>query len=302
MVSNISILFSKEKKKLIRDKAYEITAKIVLKYGKKSPKIFTMDTINEFWDLPDISPPSPDYFLRYIKMPYVWWWINNKLTLDDKIWNSDFIHGLAKHGRIKWNKKKSPTLLFTNWNIENVIKHSPLKGDLGLHRWSYVPAFYLKHSKESISFMAGFFSVFLPHQKRGYCYAVASKSVTKLLRQWKIPVEIFGDKYVYISPIWPALLTPWMPESIRNQWMGLKKACKVRLYAPILWKTYVDNHFKKNGIPYLKAERTIYYEFQKDIGALKNLDLLRIETELIEVDNRIGEIVRKWGKNEIFIN
>jgi hypothetical protein len=298
-----AILSYSRKKRIIFDKACEVAAKIVLKYGKKTPAIFTTDTIRKFWDLPDVFPPSVGYFLSKIKMPVVWWWINNNLSLDDKIWNADFIHGVAQHGKINWYKHQSPTLWFSNLYIKNVIKDNPIQGHVSAQEWTCVPAFYLKYSKESISFMAGFFSVFVPHKKENKCYAVSNRSTMDLLKKWNIPIEKTGNKYIYLSPIWPALLTPWMPEHIRSKWFGLKKAYRVRLYAPILWKTHMGKEFRKNGIPYLKSRRTIFYEYKNDeVGALKYLDKLRVSMNLTELDNRIGEIIRKWGHNEVSIN
>ena len=80
-----------------------------------------------------------------------------------------------------------------------------------------------------------------------------------------------------------------------KKWLNIKKAFNVNIYAPILWKTYINNKFTVDGIPYLKARRSIYYEFKCDDGAMHRLDMLRVDKACTELDNRVRQVVKEWS-------
>ena len=128
------------------------------------------------------------------------------------------------------------------------------------------------------------------------------EKILPYFKSWGIPVEEkLEDRYL-TSPIWPALFVKHMPAELSDKWLNLKKACNANIYAPILWKTYMNNDFRADGIPYLKCRRRIYYEFKCAEGAMTRLNNMRVEKNLTILDNRIREIVKEWGRNEILVN
>jgi len=94
-----------------------------------------------------------------------------------------------------------------------------------------------------------------------------------------------------------------MPEEIADVWLNCDNPVCANLYAPILWKVYVNNNFPTNGIPYLKCRRWIYYNYKCEEGAMKKLEMLRLEKKMVELDLRVKEAVVFWynkskGKNQ----
>jgi hypothetical protein len=164
------------------------------------------------------------------------------------------------------------------------------------YTWKSVPAIYLPYDEESISYLAGFLAGGQPYTKNGVDYARYSEKFAEYIEYLGIPIEerVQGRRWILISPIWPALFTLRMPECIREVWTDLKNPCKSDFYAPILWKTYIDNNFAKNGIPYLQSRRTVFYKFKCEEGAMAVLDKFRVEKNLVALDYRVRDIVKCW--------
>lgn len=301
MPNHHTALFKKKHSERV-NKIYEAAAKICLKYGSlgnTSGLVYTTwfrieDYIREFWHGKDY--PSVNTFLKTVNVNELKWYIHNKIDINDRIWSSDFLFGLAKHGKIKWNARSFPSFGWDgNENVREVLNTCPFGGKHWKGtRWRYVPAFYLKHSEDSISFMAGLFSAGAIFRKDGICYALYRGRTIEYIEKWKIPIESRTDEYVLISPIWPALFSREMPQEISKKWLGLKKVSRYDEYCPILWKTYVGD-FIKGGIPYLQSRRSIFYKHRCEGGAMNKLERMRVEEGLVELDYRIRDIVKIWG-------
>jgi len=292
------------RKKLV-EQMHLTAAKIAVKYGVSGLKMreYTYDQIKEFWTFNDNYPTSASLALN-TNTATVKWYIYKKLKTTDEIWNSDFINGLATHGTLSFSKRKYPTLnWFWNKGIGEICQTSPFGGRVTLSggkagKWVQVPAFYIKHSKDTLSFVAGLMAGAKAWKHNGLCYARFRGSMKKLIEDLKIPIEYFSpsNKYFLISPIWPALFTLKMPEVARIKWLNIKNPCNADIYAPILWRTYINKRIRTKGIPYLKSERTISYDFNCEEGAMKRIEKLRVEKGLTELDNRVIEMVRMWSK------
>ena len=292
------------KKAIRQEHIYETASKIALKYGYRlTPQA---DHIREFWKY-DEPYPAPCIFYKNVKSSSVKWYIHNKITVDYPIWNSDFLYGLMSHCNIFWNPNGYPSCEWFNYTVTHVLKTCPFGGKIELaknkNQWLEVPALYLKYSTESISFMAGVMAGIQVLTKDNKKYGAFSEKILPYFKQWGIPVEEkYEDRYL-TSPIWPALFVKHMPSELSDKWLNLKKACNANIYAPILWKTYMNNGFRADGIPYLKCRRRIYYEFKCAEGAMTRLNNMRVEKNLTILDNRIREVVKEWGKtNEISVN
>lgn len=278
------------------EQMYLTIAKVALKYGHHARlKPYSRDKLVEFWDDPEIPRPSGSTFFHTIKLPTVKWFIYHKITLEDKIWNADFIHGFARNGKIKWNKKSYPTLhLYNNKSLNELILLSPFGGELNYRRWSYVPALYLKHSEESMSFLAGVLAGGNIVEINGEQFSGHKYWVKPLLTNLGIPIEretAFRTKEVFISPIWAAIMTLWMPEEVREKWTTLSKPFGTDEYCPILWKTYVSSKFPTKGIPYLRSRRHLYYKYQ----SIESIKRMRVSKGLTTLDNRFREVMHQWG-------
>jgi hypothetical protein len=274
-------------------RCYHIASQIILRHGAPNDA-YDQGEIDELWDYPEPSPSA--YFLREnIRMPVVKSFIHTYMESDDPIWNADFLHGVARNGKIVWSNYHFPTLLlYNNGNtIKELIRSCPFGGKLGkTNRWSLVPALYLKFSEHTIPFMAGVLAGATLEKKNGKDIAFFNRNTLGTLEKFGIPIEDrtrYGN--VVISPFWVALLSPWMPEVVCNKLKDVSKPIKSDIYAPVLWKTYFGSNFKRNGIPYLKSRRQIFYKYKS-----KELVRLRVEHGLTELDNRIKEVVKIWSK------
>jgi len=280
---------------------------------KDAKKYYKQENLEKFWPDKNSIPPSPMFIRRHVTMDNIKWYIHNRLNylehFKDDIWNADFLHGLARHGQIKWLKNDYPSIKWTNNGVSSsaidIIKSCPFAGLKRGREWKDVSALYLKYSSDSISYMAGFLSVAVMfrifHAGLGFkTYAKFSEEALPLLNQWKIPIEYHNLRRVFISPFWIALLSPWMPENIGKKWFEVKKSNESLKYAVILWNTYIDNHFKSKGLPYLKSERQVYSDYvNEELGAIKYIERLRVESGLVELDSRFKDIVRFWhNKNK----
>jgi hypothetical protein len=286
-------------------------ALIALKYGEMGNNRtgYSHDRIVEFWEH-GTPYPSKNDFEKYAKVPQIKWYIHNKVNnvlQDDGLWSSDFLHGLLSHGKISWNKRRYPSFeWFNNSVITKLLRSCPFSGRILECKcdnqikaeWSGVPALYLPYSVDGIDFMTGAMCGLKLAIKDGQEYAQMTKRAVSYFKKWGIPIEKEQGPSYFISPMWPALFAPRMPNDIGKTWTNLKHACNVNLYAPVLWKTYVNNEFPVKGIPYLKSRRTIFYQFGKEEGAMGKIERLRVDCGLTELDNRIGAIVKEWKTHD----
>ena len=295
---------------ILQDRIYKTAAQIAIKYGHMgtSGKFYNHDFIREFWKY-DAPYPSFKYFMTHVKLPSIKWYIHNKITVEHPIWNANFLHGVVSHCLINWNEKEFASCEWhNNREMTDLIISSPFGGrivrpeNIQRHKWVNVPALHLAHLPDSVSFMAGIMAGVRIIEHNGLNYGVFSKRVLHHFKKWGIPIEEtlnkgYRTKYL-ISPIWPALFVKYMPPEHYYKWINLQNPYNANIYAPILWKTYIDNYFAVNGIPYLKSRRMIYYEFDCEEGSMKRLNKLRVEKNLTELDNRIRYIVKEWGELE----
>ena len=302
----MSSKFSSKKAKYPQDKVFEVASKIAIKYGGFGNRYINLnqDRINEFWGN-ETNCPSWEYVQRRVSVKTVKWYIYHKMGFQHEIWTSDFLHGLMTHGEIRWNMIDFPSFKWrSNEGLLNLLQYrSPFGGKVrskkrhpSVHIWINVPALYLKHSKESLEYVAGIMSGAELFTDNGYHYAKFSPVVKPHLEKLGIPVDYTGKRFILISPIWPALFTPKMPLELREQWLHLKNPLKATMYAAILWKTYMDSTFPPKAIPYLRSTRSLFYEFECKEGAMRKIDLLRVETGLSSLGPQVKEMVKLWSE------
>ena len=294
---------------------YELAAKLAIKYGSacnNDDGLYTDRQIGEFWKLKAIAP-TPASLRHQAQVQQVKWFIVNHLMYDDGVWNGDFLHGIATVGSLEIHKHRYPSLIwFANNAVEDLVNMSPFGGTKNRnfahhdktqrHIWSYVPAFYLKHSKDSIRFMAGVFAtgqLFTPDEEKKI-FVKYNGGTIKYIKEYGIPIEYENSSYVLISPIWPALFANYMPKKLGKQWLRLNGE-KTELYAALLWKTFVGNDFKSKAIPYLKSRRWVFYAFRKETNGktLKYLKDLILRYGIPSLDRRIRKVVQEASANNI---
>ena len=290
-----------------QDRILRTASQIVLKYGATGVNRlgYSDERVREFWDYDD-DIPTYLYFKKHIKHPNVKWYIHNKIKTENTIWSADFLHGLMAHCKVIWNKRCFPSCQWNNnTEITELLQNCPYGGrivkpeNLARHRWVNVPALYLKFDDTSISFVAGLMSGLKMVQWRGNSYAMFYKRALPYFEKLGIPIEFTCGQDAYmISPFWPALFVEHMPSEMYHKWTEAKKPYNADVYAAILWKTYIDNNFVGSRIPYLKGRRSIYYDFENEEGAMKNLERLRVEKKLTELDDRIKNVIKEWSENE----
>ena len=72
------------------------------------------------------------------------------------------------------------------------------------------------------------------------------------------------------------------------------------LYGPFLWRHYVNILFLRDGLPFLKSRRSIFYHLKEkypDEPAMKVLERIGKANNLFSLDRRIGETVVRWANN-----
>jgi len=279
-----------------------VVSEIILFNGRKG---ITQDSFEQKWNYEDY-PPSISKVHRLVKYKHIKWYIRNHVTIDDKIWNGNFIHGLSTCGRIKWHKSTFPSLLWTsNQSLVDLLSECPFYGSIkeykneasmsALYKWSNVPALYLPYDEKSISFMAGVLGTGTIIEKNGEIYANYSRLTLPYLLKFGIPIEYSSPNNIYnlISPIWPAILTDYMPISCKK-WLDIKHGGhKSEMYAPILWRMYVSNDIKRGGIPYLNSRRWVYNHF----GTIDNTEQQWLKLGLSQLDSRFRNAIRSSLKN-----
>lgn len=280
--------------------AYEVCARICIKYGGAKENL-SQDNITSFWEIDD-KVPSAITLRVAISVPKLKWFIHNNINVEDGVWNADFVHGLTKNLNVRWNSRRFPSVRWANNKyLSTVIADSKFGGPLtetmtGIYpyyTWIGVAALYMKHSEQSIEYLAGLLAAGKPVEHKGIHYAQYSSRIQAEISGLGIPIEPpFSKRYCLISPIWPALLSIRMPTKAKKCWGRNFKCPNAEDYAASLWYTYIGKEFKTNGIPFLKSRRTIYYRHKNE----KNIEKLRLAKSLILLDNRIGKVVQEWGK------
>jgi hypothetical protein len=261
--------------------------------------------IYKHWDEESV-PPSFETLRHDITVPNIKWYIRNHLVFKHEVWTPDFLIGLTRCGEIKWHRRKFPNFRWRyNDRIAPLLRNSPFGGvvkepedERTYSFWIGAPALYLGHSEESLSYMAGVLATGRTIKFRGETYAKYDNRVLPYLHEFGIPIEHSSaqGRKVYISPIWAALLSPLMPEGCREYWCNVKKAVKAKEYAAILWTIYVDSDYKKDGIPYLQSRRTVYSKYKGTRGTVGTLKKLRVDNDLISLDDRFRECVHNWSR------
>jgi len=305
---------SDKEKSVRKERIYELIARLCLKYGPPGTSFskLTDKMVLQNWQYGD-PYPQIKWFRNILRVGNIKWYIKNKIEWKDPIWNGDFLQGLMLNGKIRWSRTDFPTFIwYHNKYIETILMSSPFGGKLAFfkgkklkgrkqeYKWCSVPAIYLSCDEYSISYLAGFLSGGQPYSMNGIDYIRYNQRLTKYMEFLGIPIEerLPKKNWILISPIWPALFTPKMPECIREIWMKFKNPCNAEIYAPILWKTYVNNNFSGGAIPYLMSRRSIYYKFKDDGGAMDILDRMRVDKNLVALDYRVREMVKRWYKEK----
>jgi len=290
-----------EYRKKYLNKVYEAASMIVIKYGGVGMKRnnFTTERLMEFWNH-DEPFPSKSFIIYAVRVNVIKWFIRHKIQWKDDIWNADFLQGMAAHGKIKWHITCFPSLYYDNENVTSLIKVCPFGGRLKRHGWHYVPSLYLAYSTDTPSYLAGVLACADIIEKDGFSYAKMDLSVKCWIDMAGIPIVFTGEDYFLISPIWGAIFTLKMPEEVRSRWLNIKRPYGTDFYAPILWKTYVSNTFPRNGLPYLRSQRKIYYDFEKANGEkgkiLKKIEMARVVGGMTMLSNAVRDIVKMWGE------
>ena len=307
MKSFFLIDYDHNKDSIYQDRMCMTAAKLALKYGKFGNRFLNCkeERIREFWDGED-DCPSFKYFQGNTKVSVVKWYIHERINVSEPIWNGSFIHGLISGGNVKWNERAFPSLFWTlNDDLLKLLKSCPFGGDLKVNNrnnrkysWLHVPALYLKFDEDSASFIAGVLASGTLYEKDKMVYAKYNLNQEKYLKRWHIPIEDNLDsKYVLISPIWPALFTRRMPEESKETWLDIYHPFGAKIYPPILWKTYANTEFPRNGIPYLRSRRWIFNNYKSEKGTMKTLERLRVEKNLTELDHNVRQMVHEWRDN-----
>ena len=260
---------------------------------------FTQDQIDARWNYSNISP-SVTSIRKKVSIKHIKWYIRNFITIEDDVWNGDFLAGLSTCGKVTWCMSGFPSFFWmSNESLMEVLNECPFSGKLKNHNlkyyWSNVPSLYLKSSEDTVSFMAGVLATGkLVHRSDGI-YASYSKKVLPYLERWGIPIEYQSPSKIYnlISPIWPSLFSRHMPKS-GEKWNNIKNGgVKSEIYAPILWRMFVSNKIPKLGIPYLRSRQWVY----QHLGKMESTEHMWLNMGLSQLDNRIKSIVQFLAKN-----
>jgi len=290
-------LIKKENKVEARRMAMcETASKICLYYGKP----YTEEHIAKFWNHNSYSP-SPEYLDNKILNKNMKWFLHEKINISEKVWNGSFLHGITISGKIETSVVNFPLFYwYGNKEIEEMLKECPYYAKSRSHTskkyhnvryWWLSASLCLKYDKRSISYLAGVLSTGRKYEENGEIYAVYNKNLESLFNSWKIPIEKKNYYFIFISPIWIALLTPWMPES-RKKWLNVK-SYKSEEYAFILWRVFIGKTIVTKGLPFLPSLRTFYYRYH----TMDNLEKKWVDYKLVELDPRFKEAVQKWGNN-----
>lgn len=278
----------------------EVAARLALKYGDPP---YTEEQIYDNWAF-DNFPPSNSYLQKTVKLKHVKWYLHYRYTdmnSVNSLWNTDFLQGICKAGKIKWNKNAYPSFSWHgNEPLLEIMKECPFYGKLKAinnkfkwyrRLWSDVPALCLSYSDKTPAFLAGVLATGQISYKNGMCYATYNKSSAQYIKKCGIPIEYEDPriKYSYISVIWPSLFESYMPEVFRK-WKGIKKAYKAHEYAAILWRIYINRDISNNTMPYLQSRRQLFYEYK----SVKELEKRIVVYDMLNLDDRIRTAVSNF--------
>ncbi len=296
----------------------DLLVKLIMAKGWKHDVIKNYSQIEaaNYWQFNGLIPTKIE--LGAIKSAHLLWYIRNNVPFQDPIWNGSFLNGLCRGGSIK-NPRRVSKLSFEWWNnksIFNLLKENPFAEQpvynpfKGRYNWSSI-SLGLEFDKKSMSYLAGVMACARPYihpgpeKKLWGTFASFPPKMMEDLKALKIPIEKHNKKRILISPVFPALLQPYMPPVARI-WGKVKNPYRGMVYSAVLWKTYGLFEFTKNAIPYLVSRRNIFYKFKTDeltkdtnitnikkgtngtngTGAMNRLDKLWVEYNLTELDSR----------------
>ena len=87
--------------------------------------------IRNYWN-DEWGSPS-EFFSSRFRTKNIKWYIHNFVKIEDQVWNSDFIHGLASGGTIHTSRVRWSTLIWhNNKSIEEILSETPF---YGTRRW-----------------------------------------------------------------------------------------------------------------------------------------------------------------------
>jgi hypothetical protein len=281
----------------------EVAAKIAIKYGAiRSNDPFRLSAyIEEFWTY-DRYPPTCYAYHCCVQRKHIKDYIRKYISVEHPIWNADFMYGLCRCGTIRENVYSFPSFYwYYNPNIVDILHSAPFWGrhfyyePKKFYGWCNSPSLCLEHKTDSISYMAGVLATGRHYVYRNQTYIQYTASIAKLLKQWHIPIEYQSakGKLVLVSPFWPALFAYKMPPKLRSYFAEIPNAAEVDVYSSILWYAYMGSDFKKEKIPYLKSRRSVLYQFQHPDGTLRNLEMLRVQKRLIDIDSRVKQAMKE---------
>lgn len=306
------MISKRNKEKYERKMEYcKIASQLALKYGalQGAPVIHSIHDkeVAEFWEGKYL--PAFRTIVLNTKVSNIKWYIRNFMEPTEPLWNGDFLLGISNVGVLNWNKSGFPTLKWRERKIVyDAFKSSPYGGKIERSRkvkrdgykcsWIQVPAFYLKSDNTTMSYLAGLLCAGEKYDKNGKIYAIYGKKATKEIEKLNIPIEgrtVYG---CYISPFWPALLTPYMPKIFADYWGYFARAAEAKKYAAILWLTYFGDNFVSNKIPYLLSRRSIWYNFACEEGGVHDsMRKMRVSCGLTAIDKRFIDVIFEWNTN-----
>tara|TARA_R110000824_G_scaffold12226_6_gene53548 strand:- start:13174 stop:14097 length:924 start_codon:yes stop_codon:yes gene_type:complete len=271
----------------------QLSANISLWHGET----YTEELIHKFWEQKEFAP-SETYLRSISRTKYVKWRLLKGDVIQDEVWNGNFIGGLLQNGYVNWNRLTYPSFIWIgNNSLHDLIAECPYYCDrlvLASSRkrssWIKVPAMYLPCDENSLEFLAGALSggeVSGPYIKYSKCMA-------DVIDRFGIPTErqTPDKKITYISPIWPAIMSLFMPDSCFHRFNNILGDNNAELYASILWRIYHEEYAKSKSMPYLKSYRTAYNRF----GNVKELETLRVKMKMVELDHRFAKTIQGWTK------
>jgi hypothetical protein len=294
--------------KLYQERIMKTCAILAIKYGHNLKEFgypYTPQQINEHWQYKDMPVPIQHKF-KVISPKDLIAFMKKHVVINHPIWNSDFLHGLLLNGNIR---NLSNMFCSFHWrnnpNLDDIIMSCPFHGKInnavGKHDildlnklWKNVPAISTKYFNETSSYVAGILSAGIIYKVKDFNFIKYRYGVKEEFKRLGIPIKIGPGGTVLISPFWPALYSPLMPNIIKDKWSKVKHPYKAHEYAAIMWRTYSDKEFKRNAIPYLRSRRSIFYDYKCPEGAMNKLESLRFEHDLIEITPTVNEMIKYW--------
>ena len=263
--------------------------------------------VAQYWSYPE-SVPSIYWRAVNLSIANLKWYINKFIKVEDQVWNADFLRGITQYGRVLTFRCSFPTFFWKfNPAIEELFESCPFyfrRNDNFVTRdarhyygVNSMAALCLSYSEKSISFMAGVLATGQSVTIDDKVYARYNVKASAWIKKWQIPIEQEDYKgRVFVSPLWPALFTPWMPKSF-ERWTNMDKASNAEKYALIMWKIFTGKDIRTKGIPYLISRRSYYYRY----GSIKNLAKKWVEQNMTGMDLRFKEAVQYWEQKTCII-